>query len=62
MVKVNVRAFAAGWAAQAIRDAVPTESDFADAELRPADRAAALRELERIANQLLAEALRLEAL
>ncbi len=62
MVKASVQAFAAGWAAQAIRDAVPTEIDFAEAEIRPADRLAAMQELERLANRLLAEALRLEAL
>ncbi|RMH95894.1 hypothetical protein [Stutzerimonas nitrititolerans] len=62
MVKANVQAFAAVWAAQAIRDAIPTELDFTHAELGPKDRAAALQELERIANQLLAEAMRLEAL
>ncbi|MBU1806355.1 MAG: hypothetical protein KKC02_15085 [Gammaproteobacteria bacterium] len=62
MVKANIQAFAAGWAAQAIRDAVPTEIDFAEAEIKPGDRMAAMRELERLANQLLAEALRLEAL
>lgn len=63
MVKAHIQAFAAGWAAQAIRDALPTEVDFAEAELfRERDRAAALQELERLANLHLAEALRLEAL
>jgi hypothetical protein len=63
MVNVNVQAFVAGWAAEAIRDAIPTDSDFIAAELfSDADKAAVFRELERLANQLLAEAMRLEAL
>lgn len=63
MVKVNVQAFAAGWAAEAIRDAIPTDSDFMAAELfSAADKAAVFQELERLANQLLAEAMRLESL
>jgi hypothetical protein len=63
MIKVNVQAFVAGWAAEAIRDAIPTDSDFMAAELfSAADKAAVFRELERLANQLLAEAMRLEAL
>lgn len=62
MVKANIQAFAAGWAAQAIRDAVPTESDFAEAEISPAEWPEAMRELDRLANQMLAEALRLETL
>lgn len=58
-----VKAHPARWAAQAIRDALPTEVDFAEAELfSERDRAAALQELERLANLHLAEALRLEAL
>lgn len=63
MANVRVRAFAAGLASQAIRDAIPTDSDLLDAELyRPENRAQVMQELERLANELLAEALRLEAL
>lgn len=63
MVKVSVQAFAAGWAAEAIRDAIPTDSDFMTVELfSAADKAAVFQELERLANQLLAEAMRLESL
>lgn len=62
MTNSDIQAFAAGWAAQAIRDALPSEIDFAETDLRPAEHSAVIRELERLANQLLAEALRLEAL
>ena len=63
MVNVNIQAFVAGWAAEAIRDAIPTDSDFIAAELfSAADKVAVFQELERLANQLLAEAMRLEAL
>lgn len=63
MVKAKIQAFAAGWAAEAIRDAIPTESDLGAAELFSADdRASTFQELERLANQLLAEAMRLESL
>lgn len=62
MIKANVQAFAAGWTALSIRDAVPTEIDFSEAGISPNDRAAVLLELEHLANQHLAEALRLEAL
>jgi len=62
MVKANIQAFAAGWAAQAIRDAVLTEIDFSEAGISPNDWAPVLLELERLANQHLAEVLRLEAL
>lgn len=62
MVKASVQAFAAGWAAQAIRDSVPTEIDFAEAKISPADRVAAMRELEKLANRLLSEGLRLKSL
>lgn len=65
MAKPNIRvkALAAGLAADAIRGAIPTKSDLAEAELyNPDDLAAVVRELERLANELLAESLRLENL
>ena len=63
VIKMNIQAFVAGWAAEAIRDAIPTESDFIAAEVfSAADKAVAFRELERLANQLLAESIRLESL
>jgi len=63
MANVRVRAFAAGLAADAVRSAIPTDSELAEAELfRPDDAGAVVRELERIADELLAESLRLEAL
>src|SRR5690606_26646832 len=63
MANVRVKALAAGLAADAVRDAIPSGVDLAEAELfRPEDRAAVVRELERIADELLAESLRLEAL
>lgn len=63
MVSARIQAFAAGLAAEAIRDVIPTDSDLLDAELNwPNDRAQVMQELERLANGLLAEALRLEAL
>lgn len=62
MANDRIRAFAAGLAAEAVRDAIPTDSELAEAELfRPEDGAAVVRELERIADNLLATALRLEA-
>ena len=61
MGNARVKALAAGLAADAIRDALPTDTDLADAELyRPEDRAAVVQELDRLANQLLAESMRLE--
>lgn len=63
MANVRVRAFAAGLAADAVRGVIPTDIELAEAELfRPEDGAAVVRELERIADELLAESLRLEAL
>ncbi|RMH85234.1 hypothetical protein EA796_06915 [Pseudomonas sp. AOB-7] len=63
MANARVRALAAGLAAQAIRDVIPTDSDLIDAELfRPEDGAQVVQELERLANQLLAEALKLESI
>ena len=63
MIKVKVQVFVAGWVAEAIRDAIPTDSNLMAAELFSADdKADAYRELERLANQFLAEAMRLEAL
>lgn len=63
MANARVRAFAAGLAADAVRGAIPTDIELTEAELfRPEDGAAVVRELERIADELLAESLRLEAL
>lgn len=63
MANARVRAFAAGLAADAVRGAIPTDIELAEAELfRPEDGAAVVREVERIADELLAESLRLEAL
>lgn len=63
MTSARVQALAAGMAAEAIRDVIPTDSDLIDAELfRPGDKADLMAELERLANQLLAESLRLESL
>jgi hypothetical protein len=63
MTTTRVKAFAAGLAADAIRGAIPTDSELAEAELfSPEDGAAVVRELERIADELLAESLRLESL
>jgi hypothetical protein len=63
MTSIRVKAFAAGLAADAIRGAIPTDSELAEAELfRPDDMAAVAQELERLADELLAEALRLETL
>jgi len=63
MANARVRAFAAGLAADAVRGAIPTDIELAEAELfRPEDGAAVVWELERIADELLAESLRLEAL
>jgi len=63
MASVRVKAFAAGLAADAIRGAIPTESELADAELfRPEDCAEVVRELERLADELLANSMRLESL
>lgn len=62
MANSRVRAFAAGLAAEAVRDAIPTDSELAEAELfKPEDGAAVIRELQRIADELLATALTLEA-
>lgn len=61
MGNARVRALAASLAADAIRDALPTVTDLADAELyRPEDRAAVVQKLERLANQLMVESMRLE--
>jgi|GEM_PF-1241445 len=65
MAKANLRiqAFAAGWASDAVRGSIPNDIDLAEAELlSPKERAAVVQELERIADELLAESLRLEAL
>lgn len=63
MISARVRALAAGMAAQAVRDVIPTDSDLVDAELFRTDhRAQLMQELERLANDLLAESLRLESL
>ena len=62
MSNARVKAFAAGLAAEAIRDLIPSDSDLADAELfLPENRAQVMLELERLANQMLATALRLES-
>lgn len=63
MTNARVKAFAAGLAADAIRGAIPTDGELSEAELfRSEDGAAVVRELERLADELLAESLRLEAL
>lgn len=63
MESTRVQAFAARLAADAVREAIPTENDLAEAELFGAQEAAAvMRELERLADKLLAEAMRLESL
>ena len=63
MANTRVKALAAALAADAIRGAIPSESDLADAELyKSDDQAAVVRELERQANEMLAESMRLEAL
>lgn len=63
MGNVRVQALAAGLAAQAIRDVIPSDSDLIDAELLwPENRAEVMQELERLANRMLADALRLESL
>ncbi|RRV18135.1 hypothetical protein EGJ00_02080 [Pseudomonas saudiphocaensis] len=62
MANLRVKAFAAGLAAEAVRGAIPTDIELAEAELfRPEDAGAVVRELERIADELLATAMRLEA-
>lgn len=62
MRNVRVKALAAGLAAQAIRDVIPSESDLIDAELFwPENRAQVMQELEHLANQMLATALKLES-
>ena len=63
MRSTRVRALATGLAAEAVRNAIPTESDLADAGLyHSEDGAQVIQELGRVANELLAESLRLEAL
>jgi hypothetical protein len=38
MVKAKAQAFTAGWAKQAILDAVPNDIDFSEADISPNDR------------------------
>jgi len=60
---MRVKAFVAGLLAEAIREVVPSDTDLTEAELfRPNDRAQVMRELERVANHYLAEALRFESM
>lgn len=47
MVKAKAQAFTAGWAKQAILDAVPNDIDFSEADISPNDRAAVSLQLER---------------
>lgn len=63
MTSTRVKALAAGIAAEMIREAIPTKHDLIDAELyRPEDWSSVVQELERLANELLAESHRLDAL
>ena len=63
MVNFSVRAYAAGLAADAIREAIPTREEVQDAGLYSQwAHDQVVHELERLANEMLALSLKLEEL
>ncbi|TBU86795.1 hypothetical protein [Phytopseudomonas dryadis] len=63
MANFRVQAFARELAAEAIRELIPDDTQLADAELLwPENKAQVMQELQRLADTLLAESLRLESI